>query len=447
MTPSRLAAVRVLLALERQQTTLAAEIERTRSMTADERDRALVLELTAGTLRWRNELDAVIAACSRRPIADLAAPVRAVLRLGAYQLRHLDRIPSHAVVHESVEIVKTLQPRAAGFVNAVLRTLTRRGSNIRLPARPDAGGKRDQAIRYLTSTLSHPEWLATRWLDRYGFEAAAAWCEFNNRPAEITVRTLPGADASRTLDELVAAGIEASPAPWVRDAFRLGAGSWSRIPPELRSRLLIQDEASQIVGLTAGARPDERVLDACAAPGGKTIVMAAAMAGRGMLVAADYRPARMRLLASALERSHVETRLAQLDATKLPFGPVFDRVLLDAPCSGLGIVRRDPDIKWTRLAGDQAGYATRQHAMLLSAAEALRPGGTLVYATCSSEPEENEGVVEAFLASRKDMTLVPADPGPAVNRGADLVDDRGMLRTLPFRHGLDAFFCALLVRR
>jgi 16S rRNA (cytosine967-C5)-methyltransferase len=216
----------------------------------------------------------------------------------------------------------------------------------------------------------------------------------------------------------------------------------------LRARLLIQDEASQIVALTAGARPGERVLDACAAPGGKTLVMAEAMGGQGQLIAGDYRAARMRLLAAALKRAGARASLVQIDAGKpLPFGQAFDRVLLDAPCSGLGIVRRDPDIKWTRSAADQVDFARRQGEMLRAAADAIRPGGTLVYATCSSEPEENEGVVDALVASRDDMSLVVADPGPAVLRGAELVDDRGMLRTLPFRHGLDAFFCAVLVRR
>lgn len=442
--------MRVLLALEQGRTTLSAELERARRQTTDERDRALVLELTAGTLRWRNELDAALAACSRRGIADLNAQVRAVLRLGAYQIRHLDRIPSHAAVHESVELVRGLgQTRATGFVNAVLRSLVRKKNSIALPQRPGPDASRSSQVRYLTISLSHPEWLVARWLDRYGFDAAARWCEFNNAAPDLTLRVGPADEAEATMAELRLAGVEASPARWVRGAIRVPAGDWSRVPHDMRGRLFIQDEASQIVALTAAAAPNERVLDACAAPGGKTVIMAHRMTGgTGRLIAADHRPSRVRVLTAALARAHVTVPVVQLDATQpLPFGPVFDRILIDAPCSGLGTVRRDPDVKWRRSADDQPGFAAGQTLMLAAAAGALGPGGTLVYATCSSEPEENEQVVDQFLASHPDFALVRANPGASVHRGSDLVDDRGLLRTLPFRDGLDAYFCALLVRR
>jgi 16S rRNA (cytosine967-C5)-methyltransferase len=449
VTPARLVAVRVLLALERRGTTLAAEMERERPQGADDRDRALMLELTAGTLRWRNELDALLQTCSTRPLADLDAEVRIVLRLGAYQLRHLDRIPAHAIVHESVEIVRALgQTGAAGFVNAVLRALARKGGAVLLPPRPEPGGPKPDLIAYLTTSLSHPEWLVTRWMDRHGFDAAAEWCAFNNRPPDVTVRALPPTRADELLARLQAAGIQATPAPWVPDAIRLPPGGLGHVPADVRPQLLVQDEASQIVAFVVGASPDERILDACAAPGGKTVVMAGAMNGRGLLVAGDHRPGRIRLLAAALRRAHIAAPVVRLDATRpLPFGAVFDRVLVDAPCSGLGTVRRDPDVKWARTAEDLAGFASAQRAMLAAAADALRPGGSLVYATCSSEPEENEQVVDAFLASRPDVFLGRADPGPVVAHGDRLVDDRGMLRTLPFRDGLDAFFAAVLVRR
>src|SRR5262245_51660690 len=213
MTPARLAAARVLLAVERGRTTLSAELERARQLTTDERDRALVLELTAGTLRWRNELDALLAKCSRRRISDLNPAVRATLRLGAYQVRHLDRIPTHAAVHESVELARELgQSRATGFVNAVLRTLVRR-KNLSLPKRPDAHSSRAKHLGYLSTSLSHPEWLAARWLDRYGFEAAARWCEFNNSAPDIVVRVLPPAESEATLAAVREAGIDAAWAP------------------------------------------------------------------------------------------------------------------------------------------------------------------------------------------------------------------------------------------
>jgi 16S rRNA (cytosine967-C5)-methyltransferase len=449
MTAARLVAVRVLLALERHRTTLGAELERERPQAADDRDRALVLELTAGTLRWQGELDAILQTCSRRPMADLSAQVRTVLRLGAYQIRHLDRIPAHAIVHESVELIRGLgQARAAGFVNAVLRTLTRQSAGLRLPARPAPDAPRPDLIAYLTTSLSHPEWLVARWLDRHGFDATARWCEFNNRPPDVAVRVLPPARADVIMTALRASGIDATAAPWVPGAIRLPPGGLGHVPPDLRSHLLVQEEASQIVALAVGAAPSDRVLDACASPGGKTIVMAGAMAGRGLLVACDHRPGRIRLLSATLRRAAAAASIVRLDATRpLPFGPVFDRALVDAPCSGLGTVRRDPDVKWTRTAADLAGFAATQRALLAATADVLRPGASLVYATCSSEPEENEQVVDAFLASRPDIRLGRVDIGATVNRGDRLVDDRGMLRTLPFRDGLDAFFAAVLVRR
>jgi 16S rRNA (cytosine967-C5)-methyltransferase len=448
MTSARLAAARVLLALERGRTTLSAELEHARRLTSDERDRGLVLELTAGTLRWRNELDAVLAACSRRRITDLNPAVRTTLRLGAYQVRHLDRIPTHAAVHESVELARELgQSRATGFVNAVLRTLVRR-KNLNLPKTPGTGSSRAEQLAYLTTSLSHPEWLAARWLDRHGFEAAVRWCEFNNAAPDIVVRVLPPAETGATFTALKEAGIDATRPSWVRGALRLAAGDWHRVPPGLRAQLTIQDEASQIVALAASASPGERVLDACAAPGGKTVIMSQTMEGRGQIVTADHRPGRIRLLAATLARAGVRCPIVQMDASRpLPFGPVFDRILVDAPCSGLGIVRRDPDVKWSRTARDLAGFAATQRAMLTAAAAALRPGGTLVYATCSSEPEENENVVDAFLASDAGFSLAAADPGPTIARGPALLTDRRMLQTLPFRDGLDAYFCAMLVRQ
>jgi 16S rRNA (cytosine967-C5)-methyltransferase len=154
------------------------------------------------------------------------------------------------------------------------------------------------------------------------------------------------------------------------------------------------------------------------------------------------------LLTATLTRANVAVPIVQLDATRpLPFDAVFDRILIDAPCSGLGTIRRDPDVKWLRSPDDLAGFAATQRAMLSSAADAVRPGGTLVYATCSSEPEENEQVVDAFLGAHSDFASIPANPGASVREGRALVDDRGFLRTLPFRDGLDAYFCALLVRR
>jgi 16S rRNA (cytosine967-C5)-methyltransferase len=220
-----------------------------------------------------------------------------------------------------------------------------------------------------------------------------------------------------------------------------------RLGPTWRDQLVVQEEASQIVALAAGVRPGARVLDLCAAPGGKTIILSERLDGTGLLVAADHRAARIKLLHATMRRAGAAARLLSLDATQpLPFGPVFDVVLLDAPCSGLGVLRRDPDLKWSRQAADLVRFAEMQQQMLARAAAVVAPGGRLIYATCSSEPDENDAVVDQFLTAQPGFTPARPDFGGLVNEEETLVDSRGFLRTLPFTHGLDAFFGAVLAR-
>lgn len=448
MTSVRQAAAEALLGVERGRSTLAAEVDRARGAFDDPRDRALLLDLAAGTLRWRNALDAVIEPASRRTMDALDPAVRAVLRLGAYQLRHLTRVPAHAIVHEAVDTARALGvPRAAGFINAVLRRIAERPDEGGLPERPADGASREAQLRHLTTTLSHPEWLAARWLDREGFDASATWCDFNNRPPEPTVRWRRPSDAS-LLDALAAAGIDARPARYVRHAARLAPGTLGRLPKELRAAVSVQDEGSQLVAYAVAARPGDRVLDVCAAPGGKSVVIAGALGDRGLLVAGDHRPARLKLLRQTLEAVGPGAVLLGLDARRsLPFSPVFDRVLLDAPCSGLGTLARDPDVKWRRSEADLPGFAASQRTMLAQAAQVVRPGGLLIYATCSAEPDENDEVVDAFLAEHPDFSNMPVVFPTEVDGADELLTTRGRLATSPSRHGLDAFFAAVLARR
>jgi 16S rRNA (cytosine967-C5)-methyltransferase len=447
MTSVRCAAARALQAVEDGHATLATVLDRERARIADDRDRGLLGEITTGALRWQAELDAVLVHASGRALDAIDPTVRAVLRVGAYQLLHLDRVPAHAVIDEAVESTRTLgHPRAAGFVNAVLRTIQRGPTAKALPPRPapSAGGPEQRA--YLATTLSHPSWLVERWIARYGFEAAEAWCRFNNTPPSVTVRAASASDTARVLEALEAAQVGATAAR-ARDAMTLPPGALGRLHAPLRERIVIQDDASQLVAHVVGAQPGMRCLDMCAAPGGKTDVMWRDMGQAGVLIASDRRPGRVRLLRTTLRRAGVPERIAVLDATQpLPFDAVFDRVLVDAPCSGLGTIRRDPDLKWRRKEVDFVGFARTQHLMLRHAGDAVRRGGRLVYATCSSEPDENEAVVEAFLESdRRFVAQSAATVGE--NQGvATFVDGTGFFRTLPFRDGLDAFFAAVLVR-
>src|SRR5687768_16383685 len=252
------------MAVESRRATLGAEVDRVRRGLADERDRGLLLELTSGVCRWRAELDACLETCSQRPLDTIDAPLLATLRLALYQLRHLDRIPAHAVVHESVEAARALDaPRAAGFVNGILRAYLRNKNKIALPPRPEAGSTRRQQLAYLSVTLSHPRWLVARWLDRYGFDETEAWCQFNNASPDLTVRArwpgpIPGVlgpDAATLIATLEQRGVHATRGLYASDVVRLAPGVLSSIDPELRRDLLVQDEGSVLVAHAAGARP------------------------------------------------------------------------------------------------------------------------------------------------------------------------------------------------
>lgn len=433
----RLAAARVLLTVGAGRATLADELDRARADFDDERDRGLLLELTANTLRWRNLLDALIRQCSDRPLNEIHEAALTVLRVAAFELRWHTSVPEHAVLHEAVETVRALrQGRAAGFVNAVLRTMTRKKGTLQLPARPSSTAgdpaNRDQWIEYLSVTLSHPAWLAARYFDRAGAEGAEAWCQYNLAIPTATVRlaaATPAGRADAVRDAIRSHGGTESAA--VPGAWRVPPGLINAIGDDLRPFIAVQDEASQLVARTAGARVGERILDLCAAPGGKSAMFAEAAGATGLVVSCDLRPRRVRLLADTLGREGVPRRVVQLDATEpLPFEPIFDRVVVDAPCSGLGTVQRDPDVKWSRDEASLARFAAIQRALIDRAAEVVKPGGALVYATCSSEPEENDQVVAAFLATH---------PSFAASRPA--------ISTRPDRDTLDGFFVAVLVRR
>lgn len=434
IAPARLAAYDTLRAVGSGRIDLGSALARYRSRLTDERDRALAGEIATGALRWQAAADHLIAQFAKRPLKKLDPEIVDILRLSIFQLLHLDRIPASAAVKDAVDLAgKAGKRSASGLVNALLRRISRERDRLPLPPRPDDPSDRAAALAYLSITCSHPEWLAARWLDRYGFADAEAWVRFNNTPATLTLR-VNSLKISR--DDLSAAlqreGIDVAPGPQAPEALLVRKGNPVVHPMREEGLFFVQDEASQLVGAFAGARPGERVLDACASPGGKTVQMATAMAGSGLVVAGDVRARRIAMLVDTVARSGTSNiRVIQADVTRpLPFGAVFDRILLDAPCSGLGTVRRDPDIKWRRQEQDLAVLSDAQVTMLQHVADVVGPAGRIVYSTCSSEPEENDEVVRRFLELRPEFAPV-GEP----------------LRTLPFRDGLEAFFAAMLVRR
>jgi 16S rRNA (cytosine967-C5)-methyltransferase len=448
IAPARVAAYDILLAVSGGRADLPAAIAHARSTLKDDRDRALASEIASGVQRWRAAIDHVIAHFSKRSIDRLDEQVLEILRLSAYQLLYLTRVPASAVVDDAVNLTGRMGKRsAAGLVNAVLRSISRHRGALPVPPRPADPGDRDAAMAYLSVTLSHPRWLVERWLDRFGFDAAERWLQFDNAPAPLTLRvnrlraTPAGVIARLEQDDVVL-----TPGRFSPDALIVERGHPLRTAAT--GLFVVQDEASQLVALLAGERPGGRVLDACASPGGKTSALAAAMNGAGFLVACDVRDRRMQLLRRTIDATGAtNARLVQADLLKpLPFSRPFDCVLVDAPCSGLGILRRDPDIRWRRRDDDLPSLAAAQLVMLQHAAASVAAGGRLIYATCSSEPEENEAVAAAFLATSPDFTAVDLRRHDTALPAA-VIDARGHLRTYPHVHGLEAFFGAVFLLR
>jgi 16S rRNA (cytosine967-C5)-methyltransferase len=448
IAPARLAAYEVLLAVSAGRADLPGALASVRASLRDDRDRALASEIATGVQRNRAALDHLIGAFSKKPFDRLDPEVVEILRLSLYQLLHLTRVPAAAVVDDAVNLAgKAGKRSAAGFVNGVLRQISRSRGRLPLPLRPSDETDREAVLAYFSVTLSHPRWLAERWLSRFGFSSAEAWLTFNNRPAPLTLRANTLALSPEDLRiRLAERGIVAAPGRYAPGALVVEAGSPLRDAVSERW-FVVQDEASQLVTLLAGPRPGTRVLDTCASPGGKATALASSVPAGGLVVACDVRARRMDLLRQTVVRTGAtQVRLVQADLlSPMPFRTAFDCVLVDAPCSGLGILRRDPDIRWRRQEGDLVPLAEAQRRMLAHAAELVAPGGRLVYATCSSEPEENEDVVAAFL--RESPGFAPIDARTAHPLlSPSLVDAGGHLRTAPDRHGLEAFFGAVFRR-
>jgi len=444
---ARTAAYHAVRAVASGRADLPSALHASRAHLTDERDRSLAAEIVTGTLRWQRSLDHLIEHFSQRQIPKLDGEILAILRLSLYQLLHLTRVPASAVVDDAVDLTRAARKASAsGFVNAVLRATLRQRHKLPLPPRPEDPGDRDAALAYLGITHSHPEWLVGRWLHRYGFESTEQWVRFNNETPSLTLRVNR---LRATREEAIAAleqdNVDAEPTRFAPDGLVVTRGNPLRRPPD--GLVFVQDEASQLVPAVVAASAGERILDLCASPGGKTLGMAADMADVGIIVASDVRPRRLTLLQETINTA--ETRCVSVvrvpQTGPLPFDATFDAVLVDAPCSGLGTVRRDPDIRWRRHEADLAALARDQLGLLVRAADVVRPRGRLVYATCSSEPEENDDVVASFVAHRPDFHIVNLHnyAHPMIE---PFIDAQGFFRTTPSAHRLEAFYAALLIR-
>ncbi len=412
--------------------TLPAEMER--------RERALCTELVLGTLRWRGRLDHALAQCSRRPLEEVDPALLTTLRMGAYQLLYLDRVPDSAAVNESVRLARRAAGRGAGgFVNAVLRALLRQ--DIRWP------GDDADPVQRLAVQTSHPPWLVQRWLDRLGPQEAEQALLAHNQPAPLVLRvnrrrTDPGALRTR----LEAEGVQPEPGVWSDDALQVSQGNPLAGDAFREGLFYVQGEASMLVAELVGAQPGERIADLCAAPGGKATQLAAVLHTRGLLLACDLQSRRLALVRDNARRLGLDRiRLVVHDAGRPAIRPgSLDRALLDAPCSGTGVLRRHPEIRWRRELDDVHRLASLQARLLDAAAQTVRPGGRLVYSVCSLEPEEGSEVVQRFLQRRSDYRI--DEPGDVPEALVDRSGGFPHLLTHPQRHGLDGFFAAVLQR-
>ncbi|MGE4651424.1 MAG: 16S rRNA (cytosine(967)-C(5))-methyltransferase RsmB [Myxococcota bacterium] len=407
-------------------------------------DRAFATELVYGTLRWRGRIDYYLARCLNGKLEDLEPLVASALRLGGYQLLCAERVPPTAAVDESVRCVRAAgAERATGLVNAVLRRLAREHTKITPPS------LEEDPLGHLVHALSLPAWIAQRWIELFGPEQASLLAAASNAPPPLVARANPlHASREQLLAELLERFPDAQPCTFASYGIQLGRrGNAALDRAFLEGRFSVQDEGSQLVVDLLDPQPGESVLDTCAAPGGKATALAERVGAEGRVLALDRNPRRLELVVRAARRLGLpqlacRERDASASLESLDDNQGFQRVLVDAPCSGLGTLRRNPDARW-RLRGEEpAQLAETQGALLRSAALALRPGGALVYSTCTLLPEENEQVVEEFLATHQDFARVPRSKLP--ENILPLCDPAGDLRCLPHLHDTDGFYAARL---
>jgi 16S rRNA (cytosine967-C5)-methyltransferase len=447
-TPStRGSAIDILCRWEERGEAVALVLDRRAALLVTPQDRQLLHSLVYGAIRWRGYLDWVIARFSSHPPAGMKCLTRQALRVGILQLLILDRIPVSAAINETVQALKTArQPRwLTGFVNGLLRNVERRRAELPSPwERPE---ELPLAVR-----LSHPQWLLDRWLQRYGLDATLIMATANNTLPVLCLRVQTRRIAMTSFLELCQqAGLTPEQGKFAPAAVRLPGyrGPVARIPGFREGFFQVQDEAAQLVSLLLAPFGQGNYLDGCAGLGGKTTQLADLLPPGSRVTAVEPSANRLAQLTENLTRLGLTERVHVIsgELAALRTSPeLYHGILVDAPCSGLGVIRRHPDIKWNRGPEDLLRFPRKQLALLADAVSLLAPGGVLVYATCSIEPEENEEVVEHLLRDHAELARTdcrPFLPGSA----AGLVDDQGYLRILPGEQDMDGFFAARIVKK
>lgn len=409
------------------------------------RDRALATELVYGTLRWQKKLDWVIKTYSKRKLDQLDPWVHNTLRLGVYQILFLDRIPPRAACYETVQLMKYFGSRGSGaFVNGILRSILRQDKKLQFP------DNEVDPVAHLAVLHSHPEWLIRRWLSRWGFSQTQALVTANNEPRSLGIRvnTLK-TNPQELVGQLLSEGLSPSTGHYFPEALSIGHVPNLRQLNSFCSGLFqVQDESSQFAARILDPQPGEFILDACAAPGGKTSHIAQLMKDDGRIIAADIHSHKLALIKENCRRLGIKSvKALRQDVRKWDGNKdKFHKILVDAPCSGTGVLGRRPDLRWRKLPEMLEQLPILQEEILRGVAPLLMNGGTLVYSTCSLEPEENLQVINSFLQTEPTFRL--DNIGPYLPPGLVLATaPEGYIQLYPHLHGVDGFFLARMVVR
>lgn len=416
-------------------------VDRTLNQTdLTEPDRRLLTELVYGSVRRQRTLDALMDQLGKKPSQQQPPDLRLMLHLGLYQLRYLSQIPAAAAVNTTVELAKRNGLAGlTGFVNGLLRQydrLSQSADPLNLPEHP---------VERLGILHSYPNWIVQVWLEQFGIEATETLCQWLNQPPNLDLRVNPlRASIAEVEAAMQAVGITVRRVPPFPQALRLsGAGAIQKLPGFAEGWWTVQDSSAQLVSHLLDPQPGEMVIDACAAPGGKTTHQAELMQDQGTVWACDRTPSRLKKLKENMERLHLKSIHIQVgDSRDLPlFTNQADRVLLDAPCSGLGTLHRHADARWRQSPERVSELAQLQTELLNHAATWVKPGGVLVYATCTLHPSENEAVIQTFLAQHSTWRL---EAPTEIAIAAPFLTPEGWLKVLPQQHSMDGFFVAKL---
>ncbi len=442
VNPARLAAVKILTRFERSDAYLdKLVVNRMNFGDLSEQDKALLNELVNGVIRWRWKLDWVLTGFYRGDYLKCLNIVKNALRVGLYQILFLDKVPDHAAINESVEIIKNIQgEKIAGLVNGVLRNIARNIENIRYP------NYDDDKVYYYTIMYSHPRWMVRRWLDTFGEENTVALMEENNKIPFVTVRV----NKLKSNIEEILAYLNVNQIEFRQSDIFPGSiiiksrgVDVSRLSIFQEGKITIQDISASLASLLANAKPGDRIIDLCAAPGGKSFFLAQQIEDNGEIIAIDKYSSKLKIIEEGKRKlgiNSIKTLLA--DAKNLDFKDEFDIVLLDAPCSGLGTLQKKPDIKWKRDRDDIVVLTITQRELLESAAKVTKPGGALIYSTCTIEPEENYEMIQEFLDKHPEFELEPAE-----KYLPEKVCSNGYMQTFPHIHHTDGAFAARLIKK